>query len=459
MPRWSVEVLLDFFVGAARVVLMAGLMVLPLVGQGQPTEEKGQNAAAAAPSDPKAPLVVTLQDALARAKSLNPQFRAAVTDAGISREDKVQARAALLPGATYTAGAIYTQPNQKGDIKFIAANGVREYISQGIAQENLSFTSIADYRRARAAETLARTRTEIAARGLNAVVVQAYYGAIVATRKTSNAQQAAAEAEHFLTITRSLESGGEVAHSDAIKAQLQANDRARDLAEAKLGEEKARLQLAVLITADFTTDFSLVDDLRFSPPLPKFSEVQALAQKNNVDLRAVLQSLDVASKEVWVARGGHLPTLSMGYSYGLDAPQFATQTGGLRNVGYQVAATVNVPLWSWGSTQSKVKQAELRRDLARVELSAAQRQAIANLKSGYGEAQLAHGQLELLRSSAEMAAESLRLTTLRYQAGEATALEVLDAQNTVAQARNAYDDGEARYRLALATLQTWTGPF
>jgi outer membrane protein TolC len=49
------------------------------------------------------------------------------------------------------------------------------------------------------------------------------------------------------------------------------------------------------------------------------------------------------------------------------------------------------------------------------------------------------------------------LTLLRYEAGEATALEVVDAQNTVTQARNAYDDGLGRYRIAIVTLQTLTG--
>jgi len=55
--------------------------------------------------------------------------------------------------------------------------------------------------------------------------------------------------------------------------------------------------------------------------------------------------------------------------------------------------------------------------------------------------------------------ESLRLTLLRYQAGEATALEVVDAQTTASQARSAYDDGLLRYRIAVANLQTLTGTF
>ena len=77
----------------------------------------------------------------------------------------------------------------------------------------------------------------------------------------------------------------------------------------------------------------------------------------------------------------------------------------------------------------------------------------------YLEAQAARAQLDSLRSSLELSAESLRLTILRYQAGEATALEVVDAQSTLALARNAYDDGLARYRIALANLQILTGRF
>ena len=51
------------------------------------------------------------------------------------------------------------------------------------------------------------------------------------------------------------------------------------------------------------------------------------------------------------------------------------------------------------------------------------------------------------------------LTLLRYQAGESIALEVVDAQNTATQARNAYDDGLVRYRVAQANLKILTGAF
>ena len=87
----------------------------------------------------------------------------------------------------------------------------------------------------------------------------------------------------------------------------------------------------------------------------------------------------------------------------------------------------------------------------------AQRTLQSNVASAHAEAEGAQVQLDSLRSSVELAVESLRLTVLRYQSGEVSVLEVVDAQTTLIQARNAYDDGLVRYRVALAALQTITG--
>jgi len=106
-----------------------------------------------------------------------------------------------------------------------------------------------------------------------------------------------------------------------------------------------------------------------------------------------------------------------------------------------------------------VKQSELRLQQAQNDLSLTQRQLLANLDSFYRESDAANSQVASLRHSMELAAESLKLTLLRYTAGEVTVLEVVDAQTTLVQARNAYDDGVVRYRLAIANLQTLTGAF
>jgi outer membrane protein TolC len=289
-------------------------------------------------------------------------------------------------------------------------------------------------------------------------VVQGYYGLLAAQRKYATAQQAVTEAEHFLNLSQKLENGGEVAHADVIKAQIQRQDRQRDLLEARLAMDKARLDLAVLLFPNFNETFTLVDDANLAPPLTSFEDIMKAAQTRNPDLRAATAGLQAARFELSSARGGYFPSLELDYFYGIDAPHFSVrEPSGLRNLGYATTVTLNIPVWNWGATHSKAVQAGLKRKQAQSELSLAQRKLQAEIRELYAEADAARSELELLKSSSDLAVESLRLTTLRYQGGEATVLEVVDAQNTLTQSRNAYDDGSVRYRLALANLQSLTG--
>jgi outer membrane protein TolC len=408
------------------------------------------------------PLTISLQDAMDRARANESLFRAAVTQAAIARQDVVQARAGLLPSVNATTGYLYTQGGTGSDIpRFIANNAIHEYTALGNAHEevNLGPGSIAAYRRASAASALARAQQEVALRGLMVTVVQNFYGMIISQRAYANAQQASVESQRFLDITQQRERAGDVAHADVIKAQIQRNTTQQNLEEAQLEMERARLSLAVLLFPNFNDNFTVVDDLELAPPLPTAEEARQMAARNNPELQAALAAVQVARHEVQTAWAGHFPTLALDVWYGIDALRFATYTGNIPNLGYSAAATLNIPVFSWGATQSRVKQAQLQRTQSEIELSAAQRAAIANLRSFYAEAQVARAQLDTLRQSADLAAESLRLTNLRYQAAEATALEVVDAQNTLVQARDAYGQGEARYRVAIATLQTLTGTF
>ena len=455
-----------------QVVLMCFWCVLGATAATQRSSAAGagvslstiqQTQASQGTTGANAPLVITLQDAFERARKLDPTYRSAVTDAGIAHEDHVQARATLLPSVSANTEYLYTEGTGTSTPRYIANNAVHEYVSQGNAHEVVSGTQFADFSRTAAAAAAARAKAEVAARGLVATVVQTYYAEVIGKRKYANAQLAADEARRFFDLSRKLEQGGEVAHSDVIKAQLQANDANRALREAQLAMDRSHIELAVLVFLNFNQDFSTVDDLRLPPPLPPMQEIEQQAKRKNPELYAAMQTLRAANYAVLSSRAAYLPTLTLDYFYGIDASRFAVNTptpdGPIRNLGYSASASLNIPIWNWGAAHSKVKQTELQRDLAQTQLSAAQRRLLADLKTLYAEADAARIELEVLAQSADLAVESVRLTNLRYQAGEATALEVVDAQNSLLTARNNFDDGEARYRLAIANLQTLTGTF
>jgi len=406
---------------------------------------------------PLAPL--TLRDALALARQNSPQLRSAVTAAQIAAEDRVQARAALLPSLSAFGQYIYTQPNGTDSGVFVAADGPNVYTAWGTVHGDLfAPTRWAEYKVAAAAEAAARAKADLAARGLVVTVVENYYALVAALRKAAGATQGLAEAQQFLDITERQQRGGEVARSDVIKAQIQVAARRRDAQDAELAALRARLGLSVIIFPDFREHFAVVDDLADAPPLPPLEQVTGQATANSPDIRAAQAAVQQESSGLFAARSGYLPSISFDYFYGINANQFAIQNpDGQRLLGSAAQVQMTVPLWNWGAAQSRVRQAQLRTRQAQADLTLAERTLHANVIAFYREAEVAREQSDGLRASLDLATESLRLTLLRYQAGEATALEVVDAQTTLIQARTAYDDGLARYRAALAALQTLTG--
>src|SRR6185437_8846948 len=120
------------------LILTVGVGCLA-VGSGGQAQEVGSTSAST-----QAPLTLTLQDALKRARANSVPFQAALTDQGVAHQDKVQARAGLLPKVNYENEFIYTQPAEgitesanPGTTasgiqapRFIANNSVHEYLSE-----------------------------------------------------------------------------------------------------------------------------------------------------------------------------------------------------------------------------------------------------------------------------------------------------------------------------------------
>lgn len=415
----------------------------------------------------QAPLpTLTLDQAIAAAMSNDPLYASSAAANGTAEMDHALARGALLPNAGTHGQYLYTQPNgvrnQAGQVgsqaapRFIANNAIREYAAQVMVNETIGMAGFADLQRTRALAAEAASDLESARRDLILRVVQLYFSVISARNKLQVATRARDEARDFASLTAKLENGREVAHADVVKADLELQQRERDWSDASLAEERARLDLGALIFPDPRAPYTL--EAQAAAALPSEAEAEAAAAKNNPDLRSALEARKAADAAVLAARAGYLPTLSFNYTWGIDAPQFAVNgPDGVRNLGYSVSGSIDFPVWDWFATHDRVKQSELLQRAARIALTATQRTLIAQLQEFYHEAQIAGEQVASLQTSVQTAQESLRLTKLRYKAGEATALEVVDAENSLAlvEAQNA--DGILRYRVALANLQTLTG--
>jgi outer membrane protein TolC len=410
---------------------------------------------------------VSLTTAIHRAEENEPAFAASLAAQRTAKIDSYLAKAALLPSVTYHNQMLYTQPNgqtnQGGQAGtqaspiFIANNAIHEYVSQASINETVGLKQFADAQVASANSARASAELDIARRGLRSTVVSLYFTVSSAQSKQRLLEEALNEAQRFTDMTQKREAAREIARADVVKAQLQQQQKQRDLSDAVVASSRARLELAVLLFPDPRTPYST--DPPLSPQvLPTQEEVNRLASTNNPEIRSALADLASTNAGVTSAKAAYLPDLALNFTYGIDAPQFAKRgPEDVRNLGYSIGGTLDIPVWDWFSTQKRVKQSEIRRDASKVSLSATQRRLIATLEESYAEAATARAQLDLLDQSVRTAEESLRLTNLRYAAGESTALEVVDAQNAFLSVSTAQADGVVRFESALAALQILTG--
>lgn len=439
------------------------ILCVALLFAGVQAVSQTQTPQAPAPSQP-----ITLDEAIRLAEANEPTFAAAEAEGRATQLERKDARAGLLPSAVYHNQYLFTQSNQtraattQGGLSqslpvFIANNAVHEYYSQASVTENLGLAQFSAVRLADANAAKAAAELEVARRGLVQTVVSLYYTSGASNQKLLVAQRALDEANDFLDVTTKRENAREAAHADVIKARLGVEQRQRDLDDAKLAAAKARLELGVLLYPNPSTDYTLAP-AENPVPLADRAAIEAAAKNNNPEIRSALAGVQVSQAQAAQARAGLLPDLSLNYTYGIDAPEFAKRgPDGARNLGYSAQATLDIPIWDWLTSERKVKEANIRSQAAKALLTNAQRKLLADLAEYYDEADVARRQLASLDASVNDARESLRLTRLRYVNGEGTVLDVVDAESTLISAENAQADGVVRYQAALAQLETLTG--
>src|SRR6202050_2364669 len=260
---------------------------------------------------PTITVVISLSEAIHRAQQNEPVFASALAAQKSASIDRYLAKAALLPSVTYHNQLLYTQPNgqiitgvqggaQASPI-FIANNAVHEYTSQASINETVGLKQFADAQVATANAARASAELEVARRGLVSSVVSLYYSISALETKQRLLEQAFREAQSFTDQTQKREQAREVAHADMVKAQLQHQQRQRDLSDGTLAADKARLELAVLLFADPRTPYS-TEAVASPKALPTREEVDRLAATKNPEIRSALAEVRANNAEVASAR-------------------------------------------------------------------------------------------------------------------------------------------------------------
>ncbi len=401
---------------------------------------------------------LSVQEAVALALDHAAALRQAQFDELSATEDVKQARAALLPQfnvpLTYwgTTPSTVRNPGDPLTFSFVSSSAINETVG------TLSVTGTIDVAgrlraqmaRSRALLEAAHAGTQIARRNLALATIDAYYGLVLARQRRRLADEALALAESFAAVTEEQHARGSIEETDVLRARSAARSRRDELEQARLAESIALSQLRVLTGVDYATYIAVV---RLTDHVPNGADFLRY-QEDSINARAELTQLDAqkraAIQDRRAARRELFPQLTYTLNAGFDAANFRPLK---RYSGGDAIITLNVPIFNFGASKSRAKQAELR---ARA-LDAQRETQVLELKQEFYAARAgALSALDRIRDAADAATASqqnLNLVFQNYRSKKSSLLEIIDAQSNYSATRLEYYQAIVDYFSSRARLE------
>lgn len=409
---------------------------------------------------------LALDEAVKLALAQASTFEQARINERVAAEDVRQARAAFLPRVAAAPNFIYTSPaigtsTSPGTPRapsFIGANAITEYqaLLNVSGELDASGRLRATLRRNQALLEAARAGTEVARRALILATNDAYFGLALATSNRRAAEQNLTDAKEFERITNLLLEGGEVAPVDAIRARLQTTARRDELEQARAGEAAAADSLRVLVGYSFTTPVVTTDLLLETPVTGEIERFTDAAIASRPEFAQFAAERRAAEQDVRIARSERRPQFTYSIDGGfvsdsLRPPNLREHTGASATVG------ISVPLFDWGASRSRERQARLRAEAAESARTVAARGFAQQFFTARAQALAAITRIRLATQGIADAESNVAASRARYRAGEAGIIEVTDAQNTLNARRTALYQAIFDYQTARARLLQATG--
>lgn len=407
---------------------------------------------------------ISLDDAIRLANLQVSGVQQAQLNERTASEDVRQAQTAFLPTITSPLSYIYTSParglppGEPRTQSYVANNAINEYqaLVSVAGDLDLSGKLRATLARNRALLDAARAGTEVARRTLNLAIIEAYYGLALASAQTRSAEQNLAAALEFEQITALILSGGEVAPVDLVRAQLQTTQRRDELERARANESVAADALRLFVGYDSSKPITATD---LEMLIPSSGEVVRFTA-DTIPRRPEFAQFDAqrraAQQDVRIARADRLPQFSYTINGGFDTDSL--RPARLReHTGFSATFNLTIPIFDWGASKSREKQAQFRLQVAENERTQALRGFNQQFNSAREQALSAVSRIRLNASGITLAQSNLAASIARYRAGEAQIIEVTDAQTTLAAQRLAFYQALFDYQVALARLRQAAG--
>jgi outer membrane protein TolC len=276
----------------------------------------------------------------------------------------------------------------------------------------------------------------------------AYLEAIAEAARVETAEAQVRTAQTLYDRSVDQQKAGVSPAIDTLRAQVELQSRQQQLIVARNDFAKQKLALSRIIGLALGQEFILTDKAPYDmlvPPTLEESLRRAYAAR--ADYQAALAQARAAELSRRAASAELYPTFDLEGDFGDIGVNPGTSNGT-----FHVAGTLTVPIFQGGKTHADVLQAEAELRQAKARLEDLRGQIDNDVRTALLDLNAASDQVQVARSTVDLAEQTLTQAQDRFTAGVTDNLEVVQAQESVASAHENYISSLYAHNLAKVEL-------
>jgi outer membrane protein TolC len=240
---------------------------------------------------------------------------------------------------------------------------------------------------------------------------------------------------------------------DVLRAQVELQSRRQQLIVARNDYAKEKLQLGRVIGLPPGQEFALTTQAPYEPLVTAgIDEDLRRAYLSRPDYLAAVMQVRAAEARRRAATAEHYPSVDIAGDYGA-----AGVNVGISHGVFQIGATLSIPITAGGKIHADVLEAEASLREARQQLENLRGEIDYEVRAARLDLTAAADQVEVARSSVDLANQTLLQARDRFAAGVTDNLEVVEAQEASSAAAETYISSLYAHNLAKIELAKAVG--
>lgn len=412
------------------------------------------------PSEGQIPL--SLSEAIQRGLRSNLSLLTNQESSEQARAERLRALSALLPNVSGQVGEPVQQINLQAIGLLFSIPGVSNIVGPYSYQEALANATVpifnySNINRYRASGNELKS-TALSVKNARDLVVQAVANAylqIIADSAHIIATQAEVDADNavYVNATRRHDAGTAVG-IDVLRSQVELKRRQQGLVAQKNQYEIDKLTLARVIGLPPGQDFTVADPTASAPaPAVPLKDALAQAYEKRPDYQAAKARVIAARLLLRASKAERYPTIQAQGYYGANGLHMFSEAHGV----FLMQGTATFNIFDGGRIRADVEESNVELRNRQNELDNLRGQIDYEVRSALLNLQSASDQVEVANSNVELANTAQKQSQDRFSAGVTNTVEVVQAQQQVAEANDSLIAAQFQLNLAKVALSRAVG--